>query len=123
MKILNSSNAPRPIGPYSQGIEVDAFVFLSGQIGLDPGTGEIKEGFEQQTRQVMDNISRVLETAGCSFANVVKSTVYLRNMGDFSQFNQIYAEFMKGNVPARTTVEVSSLPRNALIEIEILAHK
>ncbi len=129
MKILYAQNAPQPIGPYSQGIEVDGFIFLSGQIGLKPD-GQISGVFADQTHQVMKNISAMLESAGCSFSDVVKSTVYLKTMNDFADFNKIYAEYFSSkkagqtvNPPARTTVEVSSLPRNALIEIDIIAHK
>ncbi len=123
MKILNTKEAPQPIGPYSQGIDLDGLVFLSGQIGLKPETGELAEGVAAQTHQVIQNIRAVLQSAGCSLTNVVKSTVYLRNIGDFTQFNQIYGEYFKESAPARTTVEVSALPKNALIEIEIIARK
>ncbi|HUI31233.1 MAG TPA: Rid family detoxifying hydrolase [Candidatus Acidoferrales bacterium] len=122
-KILFAKNAPRPIGPYSQGMEIDGFIFLSGQIGIQPETAEVADGLAQQTLQVMKNISEVLQSAGCSFSQVVKTTVYLKNMNDFTEFNKIYSEYFKDNPPVRTTVEVSSLPRNALIEIDIIAHK
>lgn len=123
MKVLNTRNAPQPIGPYSQGIEAEGLIFLSGQIGLKPDTGELVEGLTQQTQQVMQNIRAVLESAGYSFANIVKTTVYIKNMADFTKFNQVYAEYFKESPPARTTVEVSALPKNALIEIDIIAHK
>jgi 2-iminobutanoate/2-iminopropanoate deaminase len=123
LKILNTKEAPQPIGPYSQGIESDGLLFLSGQIGLKPETGELAEGVAAQTHQVIQNIRAVLGSAGCSLTNVVKSTVYLRSMSDFTQFNQIYGEYFKVNAPARTTVEVSALPKNALIEIDIIARK
>lgn len=123
MKVLRTQGAPQPIGPYSQGIEIDGFLFLSGQIGLEPETGRLVDGLAQQTHQVMKNISAVLQSVGCSFSSVVKSTVYLKNMNDFAEFNKIYSEYFSENPPARTTVEVSALPRNALIEIEITAHK
>lgn len=123
MKILNTKEAPQPIGPYSQGIESDGLLFLSGQIGLKPETGELAEGVAAQTHQVIQNIRAVLQSAGCSLTNVVKSTVYLRSMSDFTQFNQIYGDYFKVNAPARTTVEVSALPRSALIEIDIIARK
>lgn len=122
MKIIETQSAPQPIGPYSQGIEVDGFLFLSGQIGLRPDTGEMAEALAQQTHQVLKNITAVLQSTGFSLSNVVKTTVYLRSMSDFAQFNQIYSEYFKGDAPARTTVEVSSLPRNALIEIDVIAH-
>ncbi len=123
MKILNTKNAPQPIGPYSQGIEADGLIFLSGQIALNPATGEMAEGLVQQTHQVLTNARAVLESAGCSLANAIKTTIYLRNMADFAEFNKVYAEYFKENPPARTTVEVSALPKNALIEIDIIARK
>ncbi len=123
MNKLYSKNAPEPIGPYSQGIETDGFLFLSGQIGLKPGTGELVQGLTTQTHQVLQNVKAILESAGHNLSNVVKTTVYLRNMKDFAEFNQIYAEYFKENPPARTTVEVSALPKDALIEIDIIARK
>ncbi len=118
-----SENAPKPIGPYSQGIEVGGIFFLSGQIGIVPKTGDLAVGLVPQTRQVLDNIEAVLKAAGASLSTVVKTTVFLRNMGDFSQFNEVYSEYFRDFAPARSTVEVSALPRNALIEIEVVAHK
>ena len=123
MNKLYSKNAPEPIGPYSQGIETDGFLFLSGQIGLKPVTGELVQGLTTQTHQVLQNVKAILESAGHNLSNVVKTTVYLRNMKDFTEFNQIYAEYFKENPPARTTVEVSALPKDALIEIDIIARK
>ena len=123
MNKLYSKNAPEPIGPYSQGIETDGFLFLSGQIGLKPVTGELVQGLTTQTHQVLQNVKAILESAGRNLSNVVKTTVYLRNMKDFAEFNQIYAEYFKENPPARTTVEVSALPKDALIEIDIIARK
>lgn len=123
MNKLYSKNAPEPIGPYSQGIETDGFLFLSGQIGLKPVTGELVQGLTTQTHQVLRNVKAILESAGRNLSNVVKTTVYLRNMKDFAEFNQIYAEYFKENPPARTTVEVSALPKDALIEIDIIARK
>lgn len=123
LKTLNTKKAPQPIGPYSQGVDADGLVFLSGQIGLKPDSGDLVAGLAKQTKQIMENIGSVLESAGCSMANVVKSTVYLRNMNDFAEFNKIYAGYFRNNPPARTTVEVSALPKNALIEIDIIARK
>ncbi len=123
LKTLNTKKAPQPIGPYSQGVDADGLVFLSGQIGLKPDSGDLVASLAEQTKQIMENIGSVLESAGCSMANVVKSTVYLRNMNDFAEFNKIYATYFKNNPPARTTVEVSALPKNALIEIDIIARK
>lgn len=123
MGILETKDAPTPIGPYSQGVEINGLLFLSGQIGLKPGTGALVEGLTDQTHQVLKNIDAILESAGCTLASVVKTTVYLRSMKDFPEFNEIYAQYFRNDPPARTTVEVSSLPRNALIEIEVVAHK
>lgn len=123
MKTLNTKEAPQPIGPYSQGIETGGLIFLSGQIALKPDSGEMAEGLVQQTHQVIQNARAVLESAGSSLANVVKSTVYLRHMEDFAEFNSVYSEYFNGTAPARTTVEVSALPKNALIEIEFIARK
>jgi 2-iminobutanoate/2-iminopropanoate deaminase len=123
MKIVFTRKAPEPIGPYSQGVESDNFVFLSGQIGLNPDTGTLTGDLVQQTRQVMKNILALLEAAGCTFLDVVRSTIYLKNMDEFETFNKVYSEYFKENPPARTTVEVSALPRNALVEIDIVAHK
>jgi 2-iminobutanoate/2-iminopropanoate deaminase len=128
-KILRSDNAPKPIGPYSQGVKISCgsgcgdFVFLSGQIGIVPETGEIAKGLIEQTHQVMKNISEVLRSCECSLSDVVKSTVYLKNLNDFAEFNEVYAGYFGENPPARTTIEVSSLPRGALIEIDVIAHK
>ncbi len=123
MKVIDAKGAPQPIGPYSQGIEAGGFLFLSGQIGLNPHTGELASGLVQQVHQVMNNIHAVLKSEGCSFSNVVKSTIFLKNIGDFAEFNKIYSEYFKQDPPARTTLEVSALPRNALIEIDVIAHK
>lgn len=123
MKTLYTQNAPKPIGPYSQGIETDGLIFLSGQIALKPDTGELVEGLIQQTHQVIKNARAVLESAGSSLEKVVKTTVYLKEMKDFTAFNEVYAQYFKENPPARTTVEVSALPKNALIEIDIIARK
>ena len=123
MKKLYTKNAPEPIGPYLQGIETGGFIFLSGQIALKPDTGELVEGLAPQTHQVIRNIKAILDASGCTLANVVKATVYLRRMKDFAEFNQVYAGYFKENPPARTTVEVSALPKDALIEIDIIARK
>jgi 2-iminobutanoate/2-iminopropanoate deaminase len=123
LKKLYTKNAPEPIGPYLQGIEMGGFIFLSGQIALKPDTGELVEGLAPQTHQVIRNIEAILDASGCTLANVVKATVYLRRMKDFAEFNQVYAGYFKENPPARTTVEVSALPKDALIEIDIIARK
>lgn len=123
MTTIQTKGAPEPIGPYSQAIEIDGFVLLSGQIGLHPETGQLADGLTEQTDQAMKNISAILQSSGLSLANVVKSTIYLKNISNFVEFNKIYAIYFKESPPARTTVEVSALPRNALVEIDIIAHK
>ncbi len=113
--------APQAIGPYSPGVRFGSFVFTAGQVGILRETGEMVEGIEAQSRQVLLNLQNVLETAGSSMAQVVKTTVYLRDMADFAAMNAIYAEFFPEPFPARTTVAVLGLPRNALVEIEAIA--
>ncbi len=121
--IVSTKNAPGAIGPYSQGVRVSGgFVFTAGQIGLVPATGEIVGGdIESQTRQVVENLKAILEAAGSGILHVVKTTVYLKDMGDFAAMNAVYATYFKNAAPARTTVEVSRLPRDARVEIEAIA--
>ena len=121
IKIVNFNKAPAIIGPYSQAIIAGDFVFCSGQIGIDPKTGELKQGIEKQTEQVLKNLEVILKEIDLSLENVVKTTVYLKNISEFSKMNKIYANFFKKQKPARATVEVSNLPKNALIEIEAIA--
>lgn len=123
MKEIYSKNAPEPIGPYSQAIKSGDFVFCSGQIGLDPKTGEMVEGgIEEQTKQVLENLKGVLFESGFDFSSVVKTEIYLTNMNDFAKVNEIYGvEFPKKPAPARATVEVSGLPKGALVEISMIA--
>ncbi|MBT9164800.1 MAG: 2-iminobutanoate/2-iminopropanoate deaminase [candidate division WS2 bacterium] len=124
-KILQSSKAPKAIGPYSPAIEVEGFkkiIFLSGQIPLDPETGEmVGENIKEQARRVILNIEALLEEGGLTLDNVVKNSVYLTNLQDFADFNEVYKEFFKEIYPARTTIEVKGLPRGSLIEIESIA--
>jgi 2-iminobutanoate/2-iminopropanoate deaminase len=121
-KVIFTEKAPKAIGPYSQAIQVDNFVYTAGQVGLDPATMElVPGGIEEQTRQVLANLSNVLETAGAGVGNVVKTTVFLKEMNDFAKMNAIYAEVFGANPPARTTVAVAGLPKNALVEIECVA--
>jgi len=118
--------APEAIGPYSQGIDAGAFVFASGQIPIDPATGALVEGgIEAQARQALKNLAAVLSAAGCSLANVVKTTVFLQNIGDFALVNELYAQAFEGfgAYPARSAVEVGALPKGALVEIEAIAAK
>ena len=120
--IISTERAPQAIGPYSQAVGFGNLLFLSGQIAIDPETNVLLQGaVEEQTKQVMENIHAVLEAANLRFDTVVKITIYLANMNDFSLVNDIYAEYFPENPPARSTVEVSRLPRNVLIEIDAIA--
>jgi 2-iminobutanoate/2-iminopropanoate deaminase len=122
-KEILTSSAPAPIGPYSQAIDTGSMVFCSGQIPLDPSTGAIVgEGdVETQTRQVMKNISEVLRQAGLGFQQVIKTTIFLKNMSDFPKVNAVYAESFQAPYPARSTVEVARLPKDVAVEIEVIA--
>jgi 2-iminobutanoate/2-iminopropanoate deaminase len=121
-KEVKTDKAPQAIGPYSQGIVANGFVFCSGQIPLVPQTGELSTGgIEDQTRQVLKNVGAVLEAAGTSLDNVVKATVFLQDMNDFAAMNKVYAEFFKPPFPARAAVQVARLPRDVKVEIETIA--
>jgi 2-iminobutanoate/2-iminopropanoate deaminase len=121
-KIVRTDKAPAAIGPYSVGVIGCHFVFTSGQAGIDPKTNAMVEGgIEPETRQTLTNIKSVLEAAGTTLDNVVKTTVFLRDINDFAKMNAIYGEFFKGNQPARTTVQAAALPKNAAVEIEAIA--
>ena len=125
-KIILTKDAPAPIGPYSQAVEYNGLLFCSGQIPLDPASGAVVgEGdVEAQTRQVMKNISAVLKAGSVTFNEIIKTTIFLKNMDDFPKVNAIYGEsFQAPNFPARSTVEVARLPKNVLVEIEVLAQK
>jgi reactive intermediate/imine deaminase len=119
-QVIQTNAAPAAIGPYSQAIRVDGTVYCSGQIGLDPATGQLVEGLEAQTRQVFANMRAVAQAAGGSLANVVKLTLFLADLGDFAKVNEIMAAEMAAPYPARSTVGVSALPRGARIEIEAI---
>ena len=123
--IIATTAAPAAIGPYSQAIDCGAFVVTSGQVPFDPATGVLVEGdITVQTRQVLNNIKAVLAAAGLTMDNVVKTTVFLQNMGDFAAMNAVYAEFFtEGQYPARSAVEVAALPKGALVEIETICIK
>jgi 2-iminobutanoate/2-iminopropanoate deaminase len=115
-------NAPRPIGPYSQAIKAGNLVFCSGQIALDPTTGAMQgPDVETQTRRVMENVKAVLEAAGSSLDHVLKTTIFLKSMNDFPKVNEIYATYFSATPPARSTVEVARLPKDALVEVEAVA--
>lgn len=119
---IQTTTAPRAIGPYSQGIRSGGWAFTAGQLGADPGTGELKEGIEAQTIQALTNVGAILEAAGLGWGDVVKTTVFLADMADFQAFNAVYAEVLEEPFPARSTVEAAGLPKGALIEVEAVAH-
>ncbi len=123
MKItVSTSDAPRAIGPYSQGIKAGGFVFVSGQIALDPVTGKLAEGdIKVQTERVLKNVAAILEAAGSAMDMVVKTTVFLKDMGDFAAMNETYARFFDLEPPARSTVEAARLPKDVLVEIDAIA--
>ena len=123
--VISTTNAPAAIGPYSQAIDCGAFLITSGQVPFDPATGVIVEGgIEEQNRQSLNNVKAILEAAGLTMDNVVKTTVFLQNMGDFAAMNAVYAEFFtEGQYPARSAVEVAALPKGALVEIETICIK
>lgn len=123
MKVIQTTNAPSAVGPYSQAIEIDSLVFASGQIALNPATGEMVEGLEAQTHQVFKNAQAVIAASGAKWENVIKTTVFITNMDDFAKINEIYATYFKEPYPARSCVEVSKLPKGALIEVEVIAKK
>jgi 2-iminobutanoate/2-iminopropanoate deaminase len=119
---VQTDSAPKAIGPYSQAIKANGLVFASGQIPLDPGKMDIVEGgIREQTTRVMENLSAVLGAAGSSLERVVKTTVYLKDLADFVEMNEVYGSFFKDNPPARSTVEVSRLPRDVRVEIDVIA--
>ncbi len=122
MKPIATPDAPAAIGPYSQAIRSGTFVFLSGQIPLDPATGQMVDGdIAAQTARVMKNLEAVLKAAGCGFANVVRTTIYLTNLADFQVVNEVYGKAFPENPPARATVQVAALPRGARVEIDAIA--
>jgi 2-iminobutanoate/2-iminopropanoate deaminase len=121
-RTISTDRAPQAIGPYAQAIVANGFVYTAGQIPLDPQTGKLVEaGIKQQTRQVLENLKAVLEAAGTSMNQVVRATVFLKNIADFGAMNDVYAEYLGDAKPARSTVAVAELPRNALIEIDLVA--
>ena len=121
-KIISTDRAPKAIGPYSQAVRANGFVFLSGQIPLDPKTQQIVEGdVSVQTERVMENLKGVVEAAGSSLHHVVKTTVFLKDMNDFAAMNEVYARYFTAAPPARSTVQVARLPKDALVEIEMIA--
>jgi len=122
MKAISTNNAPAAIGPYSQAIEVNGFVYASGQLPIDPATGVFPEGgIKEQTAQSIKNAQMILEAAGTDLKHVVKTTVYLANMSDFAAMNEVYSQFFSEPFPARSAVAVKDLPKGALVEVEVLA--
>jgi len=119
--IITTKNSPAAIGPYNQGVVAGGFLFTSGQLPIHPVTGEVPSTIEEQTKQVLENLKGIIEEAGSNLENVVKCTVYLQDMNDFAVMNQIYATYFTANQPARATVEISKLAKNALVEIDAVA--
>lgn len=122
-KVISTTKAPAAIGPYSQAIEANGFVFASGQIPVDPETGVIPEEIEAQAEQVMKNMKNLLEAAGTSIDQVVKTSVFIKNMDDFATINSIYAKYFEKDCPARSCVEIARLPKDVLLEMEAIAVK
>jgi 2-iminobutanoate/2-iminopropanoate deaminase len=121
-KVVATKEAPQAIGPYSQAIKAGGFVFTAGQIPIDPATGKLIEGdVKAQTERVLKNLSAVLAAAGSNMDRVVKTTVFLKNMSDFPAMNEVYGQFFKNEPPSRSTVQVAALPKDAVIEIEVVA--
>ncbi|MDZ4678368.1 MAG: RidA family protein [Oligoflexia bacterium] len=121
-KIIETPNAPKPVGPYSQAVQVGQFLFCSGQIAIDPKTNNVMGGpVKEQTKLVLENIKAILEAADANFENIVKTTIFLKRMGDFVAVNEVYGGYFKQNPPARSTVEVSALPKGVDVEIEVIA--
>lgn len=122
--VINTTNAPAPIGPYSQAISAGNFVFVSGQVAINPGTGElILDDIKTETKQVMENIKSILIEAGIDFSNIVKTSIFLKDMQSFSQVNEVYGTYFKDHFPARETVQVAGLPKNVNVEISVTAFK
>lgn len=122
MKEVFTNKAPEAIGPYSQAMIAGDFIYTSGAIGIDPATGEVVEGIEAQTHQVMKNLQAILEEAGTDFSKVVKFTIYLDSMEDFATVNEIYGSYLEEPYPARSTIEVSRLPKDVLVEIDAIVY-
>ncbi|MDX1502137.1 MAG: RidA family protein [Thermoanaerobaculia bacterium] len=122
MKVYNTDRAPAAIGPYSQAVSADGWLYLSGQIGLDPKSGKlVGPSTEEQTRQVLSNLREVLAAAGCTPADVLRATIYLLDMDDFDTVNELYGEFLGSHRPARSTVQAAALPKKARVEIDLVA--
>ncbi|MCG3417831.1 RidA family protein [Oceanobacillus sp. M65] len=122
-KAIFTNKAPAAIGPYSQAIQAGDFIYVSGQIPINPSTGEVVEGIENQTEQVLQNLNAILEEAKVTFEDVVKFTIYLKNMDDFATVNVIYGKYLTEPFPARATVEVSRLPKDVLVEMDVVVYR
>jgi 2-iminobutanoate/2-iminopropanoate deaminase len=120
---IQTNGAPAPVGPYSQAIRSGEMVWCAGQVGLDPATGELADGVEAQAERALRNLQAVLDAAGLGFDDVVKTTIFLADVGDFAVVNAIYAKYMSDPPPARSTIGVGGLPKGALVEIEVTAHR
>src|SRR4051812_21541014 len=121
-KIISTTEAPAAVGPYSQAVRIGPMLFTAGQIPLDPQSGQIvSQDVAEQTRRVLDNVTAVLKAEGMDFSNIVKTTVFMTNLGDFATMNEVYASYFKDAPPARSTVQVSALPKGAQVEIEVVA--
>jgi 2-iminobutanoate/2-iminopropanoate deaminase len=122
MKFHHSDNAPKALGPYCQAVEVDGWLYLSGQVGLDPATNDLVEGgFEAQARQVLSNLAAVLAAGGCTFADIVRATIYLLDFADFPKVNELYGKALNGHCPARTTLQVVALPKGGQVAMDVIA--
>ena len=123
-KKINTDKAPGALGPYSQAVEIDQLVYTSGQLGIDPATGELADGVEAQAKQALENVKAILAEAGLEMSSIIKTLVFIKDMNDFGKVNAIYAQYINGDVlPARSCVEVAALPKGALVEIEAIASR
>jgi len=123
-QIINTTGAPAPIGPYNQAVKMGDFLFVSGQIPMDAATGEIvKSGIQDETEKVMENLAAILKEAGMDFSNVLKSTIFITDMNQFAQINEVYGKYFQTNAPARETVQVAALPKFVNVEISVIASK
>ena len=118
---IYTNKSPEPIGPYSQAIKIDNLIYTSGQVAIDPATGQLSGDIKEQTGQVIRNLENILKEAGSDLSKVIKTTVFLKNMNDFTEMNEVYSSYFSENKPARSTIEVSKLPKDALVEIEAIA--
>ncbi|HXS35305.1 MAG TPA: RidA family protein [Flavipsychrobacter sp.] len=120
-KIIETKSAPAPIGPYSQAVQAGNLLFVSGQVAIDPATGAVmQQNIQAETKQVMENLKAILNEAGMDFSNIIKTTIFLTDMGTFAQVNEIYGSYFKSNFPARETVQVSALPKAVNVEISVI---